>query len=73
SRGTVSVGENGAGLVRGNAVKAKGGLGAILVIAVENDSDYEIKEWKAFVVDGESIKADTWYTLKDGEIVEAQE
>ena len=56
--------------MRGNGVKARGGLGAVLVIAVENTSDYGIKEWKAAVVDGEIIKADTWYTLKDGEFVE---
>ena len=73
SRGSVSVGENGCGLVRGENVKIKGGMGAILVIAVENDADYSIKEWKAFVVDGESIKPDTWYTLKDGRPVEVDE
>ena len=44
SRGYVSVGENGCGLVRGENVKIKGGMGAILVIAVENDADYGIKE-----------------------------
>jgi len=70
ARGSVSVGKNGCGLVRGNGIKARGGLGAVLVICVENDSDYDIREWKAVVVDGETIKPDTWYTLKDGEIVE---
>ena len=73
SRGSVSVGENGCGLVRSENVKIKGGMGAILVIAVENDEDYGIKEWKAFVVDGENIKPDTWYTLKDGRPVEVDE
>jgi hypothetical protein len=71
SKGSVSVGENGVGLVRGNGIKAKGGIGAILVIAVENECDSDIKEWKAFVVDGEKIKANTWYTLRNDEIVEA--
>lgn len=47
-----------------------GGLGAMLTIAVENADNYDIKEWKSFVVDGETIKENTWYTLKDGEIVE---
>ena len=73
SRGYVSVGENGCGLVRGENVKIKGGMGAILVIAVENDADYGIKEWKAFVVDGENIKPDTWYKLKNGDLVEVSE
>ena len=73
SRGSVSVGENGCGLVRGENVKIKGGMGAILVIAVENDEDYGIKKWKAFVVDGENIKPDTWYKLKNGGLVEVSE
>ena len=73
ARGTVSVGKNGCGLVRGDNVKIKGGMGAILVIAVENDVDYDIKEWKAFVVDGENIKPDIWYKLKNGELVEVSE
>ena len=73
SRGSVSVGENGCGLVRGENVKIKGGMGAILVIAVENDEDYGIKKWKAFVVDGENIKPDTWYKLKNGDLVEVSE
>ena len=48
----------------------RGGLGAILVIAEENNNSYDIKEWKAVVVDGKDIKADTWYCLKNGEFVE---
>ena len=71
SKGSADVGENGIACVRGNGCKVKGGIGAILVIAEENEYDSDIKEWKAFVVDGEKIKADTYYTLKHGEIVEA--
>ena len=73
SRGTVCVGADGVGLVRGNDVKIKGGMGAILVIAVENYDNYDISEWKAFQVDGKSILPDTWYTLKNGEIVACKE
>ena len=54
-------------------MRVKGGLGAILVIAEENESDYNIKHWKSVVVDGENIKADTWYKLKDGDLVEVPE
>lgn len=50
----------------------KGGLGAILVIVEENESDYGIKDWKAVEVDGEKIKADTWYKLENGEIIECE-
>ena len=73
ARGLVSVGKNGCGLVRGSGIKARGGIGSILVFCVENQDDFGIKEWKAAVVDGETIKADTWYTLKDGLLVEVEE
>ena len=73
SRGSSASGENGLSVARGNNVRVKGGLGAILVIAEENELDYDIKHWKAVVVDGENIKADTWYKLEDGELVEVTE
>ena len=69
----MAVGKNGVATVRGNNIEAKGGLGAIITIAVEQDYNTDIKEWKTLVVDGETIKADTWYTLKDGEFVEVEE
>ena len=72
ARGAVSVGENGAGLARGNNVKIKGGLGAVLVIVEESQYDYNISDWKAVVVDGDVIKADTWYCLKNGQLVKAE-
>ena len=53
-------------------MKIKGGLGAVLVICEESADDYDIKEWQAFVVDGEDIKADTWYKLVKGKLVEAE-
>ena len=73
SRGSTTVGKNGIGLARGNGIKVKGGLGAILLIAVENEDNFDIKEWRAFLVDGETIKEDTWYKLVNGEIVKAEE
>lgn len=72
AKGSVSVGKNGCGLVRGNDVKIKGGLGAVLVICEENADNLDIKEWKAFVVDGTDIRADTWYKLVNGKLVEAE-
>ena len=70
SRGKSASGKNGLSVARGNDVKVKGGLGAILVIAEEKSTDFDIKEWKAVVVDGEKVKADTWYKLENGELVE---
>ena len=71
SRGKSAVGENGIACARGAGVKVKGGLGALLVIGIENNFGYDLTEWKAVVVDGEAIKPDTWYTLKNGELIEA--
>ena len=73
SRGKSSTGNCGLSVARGNNVKVKGGLNAILVIAEENDDNFEIKDWKAVVVDGEKVKADTWYKLVNGELVEVKE
>lgn len=53
--------------------KAKGALGCWIVCAeweIKNDG-WHIKCVKAAAVDGERIKADTWYMLEDGEFVEA--
>ena len=72
ARGSAATGDNGLSVARGNNVKVKGGLGAVLVIAEENQEDYNIKDWKAAVVDGERIKADTWYKLVDGEFKECE-
>ena len=35
--------------------------------------DYVPVSVKAVVVDGEKIKEDTWYTLKDSELVEVEQ
>ena len=73
SRGKSASGKNGISVARGNDVRVKGGLGAILVIAEEKTDNYDIVDWKAVVVDGEKIKADTWYKLENGELVEVEE
>ena len=75
SRGSASVGTNGVAIARGSAsygCKVKGGIGSILILVCEEDESYDIAEWKAVVVDGEKIKPDTWYELKDGEVVEVK-
>ena len=66
----VSLGYNGA---------AKGALGDWIVLTEREKKwnekefryDYPIKEVKSFFVDGENIKADTFYKLVDGEAVPA--
>lgn len=70
ARGKASTGSNGLSVARGNNVQVKGGIGAILVIAEEGEDTYDIVDWKAVVVDGKIVKADTWYRLENGELVE---
>ena len=70
ARGKASTGSNGLSVARGKNVQVKGGIGAILVIAEERDDTYDIVDWKAVAVDGDVVKADTWYRLENGELVE---
>ena len=70
ARGKASTGSNGLSVARGKNVRVKGGIGAILVIAEEGEDSYDIVDWKAVLVDGEVVKADTWYRLENGELVE---
>lgn len=72
SRGSSAVGAEGIACARGNGCRVKGGLGAVLVIAEEKTESFAVVAWKAVVVDGETVKADTWYMLKDGELVEVE-
>ena len=60
-------------IVTGYNSKAKAGFGSAIVITergVWNGKTYPLINIKAAIVDGEKIKADTWYTLKNGEFVE---
>ena len=61
-------------IVTGKDSKAAGSLGDWIVLTERgewNGYTCPIKEVKAFKVDGEKIKADTFYKLVDGEAVEA--
>ncbi len=76
SRGAASVGSNGVALARGsksNGCKVKGGMGSVLILVFEKETNYDVKEWKTAVVDGKIIKPDTWYELKNGEFAEVTE
>lgn len=46
-------------------------MGAVLVLVEEPSDSYNIVHWKVVEVDGETVKADTWYRLKNGELMEA--
>ena len=56
--------------------KAMGAIGCAICLVERGEWDgetYPIVSVKAAIVDGQSIKADTWYTLKNGEFVEVVE
>ena len=59
-------------IVTGKGSKAKGALGC-WIVCTERDDDWNIVCVKAAKVDGETIKADTFYALKDGEFQEVTE
>ena len=62
-------------IVTGKDCKAKGTLGCWIVLTERGDWNgeiYPIKEVKAFKVDGETVKADTWYKLVNGELIEVK-
>ena len=69
-------GKDSIAIVTGRDSKAAGALGDWIVLTERGDwngDTYPIKEVKAFKVDGEKIKADTFYKLENGEAVEADE
>jgi len=56
--------------------KAKGALGCWIVIAewgIDEKFNWHRKDVQCFKVDGENIKPDTWYKLKNGDLVEVSE
>ena len=68
-------GKDSIAIVTGYDSKAKGALGCWIVLTERggwNGNSYPIKEVKAFKVDGEIVKADTFYKLIDGEAVEVE-
>ena len=75
-RGAASTtGKAGVALAAGLECKAMGALGCA-ICCVERDEwngkTYPIVAVKAAIVDGENIRADTWYQLKNGEFVEVE-
>ena len=75
-RGAASAtGEAGVALAAGYECKAMGALGCAICCVERSEWDgntYPIIAVKAAIVDGEKIKADTWYRLKNGKFVEVE-
>ena len=66
-------GKDSIAIVTGSNSKAAGALGDWIVLTERYDWkwDYQIKDVKAFKVDGEKIQPNTFYKLVNGEAVEA--
>lgn len=71
--GAAQAGDYGAAIVS-NGGRVKGSYGCVLVARnieySKETSRYEVTDWACGIVDGKDIKADTWYRLKDGKLVE---
>lgn len=68
--GSAAAGEQGLACCRGG--KVKGGIGAVIAASELDDYGKNIRV-AAAIVDGVKIKADTWYTVKNGEFVEVKD
>ena len=71
-----ATGEESVAAALGIDSKAKGALGCWLVLAEwaeDDESNWHRKDVQCFKVDGETVKPDIWYKLKNGDIVEASE
>lgn len=67
----VATGIYGAAIASGIAGEVIGARGCALV-AVERTNDEEILSVAAAIVDGVNIKPNTWYTCRDGKLVEVE-
>ena len=73
NRSAASVEEkNSVAIVTGYGGKAKGVKGS-WIVCTERDKNYNILCVKATEIDGEKIKENTFYTLKNGDFVESEE
>ena len=67
--GSAAAGESGIACVRGG--KVKGGIGCLLAIAEMDCYGNATGKYAAGIVDGKTLKPDTWYACCNGEFVEA--
>ena len=65
-------GKSSVAIVTGYGGKAKGVKGS-WIVCTERDNNYNILCVKATEIDGEKIKENTFYTLKNGEFVKVEE
>ena len=69
-RSAAAVGGNGSvAIATGYESKAKANVGSAIVVC-ERDDNYNLIGIKAAIIDGKNLKADTYYTLVNGEFIE---
>ena len=69
-------GKDSVAIATGYDSKARGSLGCAIVVAERgnwNGETYPLIGIRAAIVDGVKIKADTWYTVRNGEFVEVED
>ena len=69
-------GKDSVAITTGYDSKVKASLGSAICICERgewNGETYPLLAIKAAIIDGETLKPDTWYKLKDGEFVEVSE
>ena len=71
-----ATGKSSVALAAGISGKAKGALGCAIFLVERGEWDgetYPILCAKAAIVDGDTVKPNTWYTLENGDLVEVKE
>lgn len=71
-----NTGLGGVAVATGYKSKARGAVGSAICVCERGFWDgktYPLLAIKAAIIDGEVLKPDTWYTLKDGEFVEVED
>ena len=66
-------GENAVAIAAGYKSKVKSTVVGSAIVAVERDNDYNLIAIQSAIVDGEIIKTNTWYTCKNGKLVEVKD
>ena len=69
-------GKDSVAIATGYESRAKGALGCAIVVVERGDwngETYPLKAICSAIVDGVNIKADTWYTVKNGQFVEVED
>ena len=70
NQSAAAVGGNGSvAIATGYESKAKANVGSAIVVC-ERDDNYNLIGIKAAIIDGKNLKADTYYTLINGEFIE---